>query len=109
MAEIASQYLRKGSQVYFEGKLQTRKWQDQTTGQDKYTTEVVVDFGGKMQMLGNNTGGAGKSATPNWTAPGTQTNQFSGSEQKLNQQSNQPTTPAPKFEFDDDSFETYPR
>lgn len=52
LAEIAGQYLTKGSQVYFEGKLQTRKWQDQT-GQDKYTTEVVVDFNGQMQMLDN--------------------------------------------------------
>jgi len=52
LAEVAGEYLRKGSQAYFEGKLQTRKWQDQATGQDKYTTEVVVDFGGQMQMLG---------------------------------------------------------
>ncbi len=61
LAEVAGEYLRKGSQVYFEGKLQTRKWQDQATGQDKYTTEVVVDFGGQMQMLGgrgDNAGGA---------------------------------------------------
>ena len=53
LAEIAGEYLRKGSQVYIEGKLQTRKWQDQQ-GQDKYTTEIVVDqFDGKMQMLGS--------------------------------------------------------
>ena len=53
LAEIAGQYLTKGSQVYFEGKLQTRKWQDQSTGQDKYTTEIVIDQGGGvMQMLG---------------------------------------------------------
>lgn len=52
LAEIVGEYLRKGSQVYVEGKLQTRKWQDQQ-GQDKYTTEVVVDqFSGQMQMLG---------------------------------------------------------
>src|SRR5690606_15882344 len=51
LAEIASQYLRKGSLVYFEGKLQTRKWQDQN-GQDRYTTEIIVDsFGGTMKML----------------------------------------------------------
>ncbi len=48
LAEIASQYLKKGSQVYFEGKIQTRKWQDQT-GNDKYTTEIVAN---EMQMLG---------------------------------------------------------
>ncbi len=52
LAEIVGEYLRKGSQVYVEGKLQTRKWTDQQ-GQDKYTTEIVVDqFGGQMQMLG---------------------------------------------------------
>tara|TARA_R110002049_G_scaffold255016_3_gene430533 strand:+ start:3925 stop:4545 length:621 start_codon:yes stop_codon:yes gene_type:complete len=48
LAEVAGEYLRKGSQIYVEGKLQTRKWQDQQ-GQDKYTTEVIVD---QMQMLG---------------------------------------------------------
>ncbi|AIW17517.1 single-stranded DNA-binding protein [Vibrio tubiashii] len=52
LAEVAGEYLRKGSQVYVEGQLQTRKWQDQT-GQDRYTTEVVVQgFNGVMQMLG---------------------------------------------------------
>ena len=53
LAEIAGEYLKKGSQVYLEGKLQTRKWQDQQ-GQDKYTTEIVAD---QMQMLGGRTGG----------------------------------------------------
>jgi len=52
LAEIAGKYLTKGSQVYLEGKLQTRKWQDQNTGQDRYSTEVVLDFNGVMQMLG---------------------------------------------------------
>lgn len=50
LAEIAGQYLRKGSKVYIEGALRTRKWQDQS-GQDRYTTEVVVDMNGQMQML----------------------------------------------------------
>ena len=51
VAEIAGQYLDKGSKVYVEGKLQTRKWQDQN-GQDRYTTEVVVSgFNGTLQML----------------------------------------------------------
>lgn len=58
LAEIAGQYLNKGSQVYLEGKLQTRKWQDQNTGQDRYSTEVVLDpFNGTMQMLGGRSGG----------------------------------------------------
>ncbi|CAL4325560.1 Single-stranded DNA-binding protein [Buchnera aphidicola (Neophyllaphis podocarpi)] len=56
LAEIAGDYLRKGSQVYIEGTLQTRKWQDQN-GQDRYTTEVVVNINGTMQMLGNRNSG----------------------------------------------------
>ena len=53
LADIAGQYLRKGSQVYLEGTLRTRKWQD-NSGQDRYTTEVVVQgFGGTMIMLGS--------------------------------------------------------
>lgn len=52
LAEIAGEYLRKGSQVYIEGQLQTRKWQDQS-GQERYTTEVVVNQQGAMQMLGH--------------------------------------------------------
>jgi len=55
LAEIAGEYLKKGSQIYVEGKLQTRKWQDQQ-GQDRYTTEIIVD---QMQMLGGRDGGQG--------------------------------------------------
>ena len=55
LAEIAAEYLRKGSQVYIEGKLRTRKWQGQD-GQDRYTTEIIAD---EMQMLGGRGGGAG--------------------------------------------------
>ena len=57
LAEIAAEYLRKGSQVYIEGKLRTRKWQGQD-GQDRYTTEVIAD---EMQMLGGRGGGGGGS------------------------------------------------
>jgi len=57
LAEIAAQYLTKGSQVYIEGALQTRKWQDQN-GQDRYTTEIVVQgFNGVLQMIGARQGG----------------------------------------------------
>jgi single-strand DNA-binding protein len=60
LAEVAGEYLRKGSQVYIEGQLQTRKWQDQN-GQDRYSTEVVVQgFNGVMQMLGGRQGGQGQ-------------------------------------------------
>jgi len=51
-AEIAGEYLKKGKQVYIEGRLQTRKWQDKE-GQDRYTTEIVAD---RMQMLGSREG-----------------------------------------------------
>lgn len=51
LAEVAGEYLRKGSQVYIEGQLRTRKWTD-NAGVEKYTTEVVVNVGGTMQMLG---------------------------------------------------------
>ena len=55
-AELAAQYLRKGSQIYVEGSIRTRKWQDQATGQDRYATEIRVD---QMQMLGKREGMGG--------------------------------------------------
>lgn len=55
LAEIAAQYLKKGSSVYVEGRLQTRKWQDKT-GADRYTTEIIAD---QMQMLGSRGGSGG--------------------------------------------------
>ena len=55
LAEIAQQYLKKGSQAYFEGRIQTRKWQDQS-GNDRYSTEIVAN---EMQMLGGRGGGGG--------------------------------------------------
>ncbi len=58
LAEIAGQYLRKGSQVYIEGSIRTRKWQDQQSGQDRYSTEIRVD---QMQMLGSRQGMGGPS------------------------------------------------
>ncbi|GIK35239.1 MAG: hypothetical protein AMXMBFR45_25530 [Gammaproteobacteria bacterium] len=57
LAEIAGEYLRKGSQVYIEGRLRTRKWQDKQ-GQDRYSTEIVAN---EMQMLGGKGGGMGGS------------------------------------------------
>lgn len=54
LAEIAGEYLKKGSPVYVEGRLQTRKWQDKA-GQERYTTEIVAD---RMQMLGSRGGGS---------------------------------------------------
>ena len=61
LAEIAAEYLRKGSQVYIEGKLRTRKWQDRD-GNDRWTTEIIAD---EMQMLGGRGGGGGGSMPMN--------------------------------------------
>lgn len=60
LAEIAGEYLKKGSQVYIEGSLRTRKWQDQG-GQDRYTTEIV---GSEMQMLGGRADGGSRGTAP---------------------------------------------
>jgi single-strand DNA-binding protein len=67
LAEIAGEYLKKGSQVYVEGRLQTRKWQDKD-GADKYTTEIIAD---RMQMLGSRQGmgGGEREAPPREGAP----------------------------------------
>jgi single-strand DNA-binding protein len=56
LGEIAGEYLRKGSKVYIEGSLRTRKWQDKTTGQDRYTTEIIAN---DMQMLDSKGASAG--------------------------------------------------
>ncbi|RED17157.1 single-stranded DNA-binding protein [Parasphingopyxis lamellibrachiae] len=59
LANVAERYLRKGSKVYIEGQLRTRKWQDQS-GNDRYSTEVVIDgFNGSMTMLDGRDGGGG--------------------------------------------------
>jgi len=106
LAEIAGEYLRKGSQVYVEGKLQTRKWQDKQ-GQDRYTTEVVVDgFTGVMQMLGGRAeggmGGGQRQGAP-MNAP--QQQQGGGYQQQAPQQAPQQAAPADSGfndSFDDD-------
>ena len=78
LAEIVQEYLKKGSQAYVEGRLQTRKWQD-NTGQDRYTTEIVAN---EMQMLGSQMEkAAGKIADTSETAPAPEaTEQEAGSE-----------------------------
>ncbi len=59
LARLAEQYLRKGSKVYIEGKLETRKWQDQS-GQDRYSTEVVLrPYAGELTFLDSRDGGSG--------------------------------------------------
>jgi len=66
LAEIAGEYLRKGSKVYIEGSLRTRKWQDKATGADRYTTEIVA---GEMQMLDSRGGDAGGGQAGKQPAP----------------------------------------
>ena len=92
LGEIAGEYLKKGSKVYIEGKLQTRKWQDQS-GQDRYSTEIVAD---QMQMLDgkNDNGGQNQGG-------------YGGQQQSQNQgggQQRQPAAqqPVPANDFDSD-------
>jgi single-strand DNA-binding protein len=100
LAEIAAEYLRKGSQVYIEGKIRTRKWQDKE-GQDRFTTEIIAD---EMQMLGGR-GGAGGGDFGGASQGGGGANR--GSNQGSNQGGNQggggnaPPQPGPD-DFDDD-------
>ena len=65
LAEIAGQYLKKGSQVYVEGRLRTRKWTDQS-GQEKYSTEIIAD---SMQMLGARMAGSGEESSGGRSKP----------------------------------------
>jgi len=94
LGEIAAEYLRKGSQVYVEGKLRTRKWQDKT-GNDRYTTEIIAD---NMQMVGARGGGMGGGGERGGAAAG------AGSGAPARDDYDQ--TPAPvgggKEDFDDD-------
>ncbi|WP_413285732.1 single-stranded DNA-binding protein [Vibrio sp. MA40-2] len=118
LAEVAGEYLRKGSQVYIEGQLQTRKWQDQS-GQDRYTTEVVVQgFNGVMQMLGGRQGGTqamggGQPAQQqgNWGQPQQPVQQAQAPQQpaapaqrapQQSPQQSQPQYNEPPMDFDDD-------
>ncbi|KGI61699.1 single-stranded DNA-binding protein SSB1 [Enterobacter dykesii] len=110
LAEVAGEYLRKGSQVYIEGQLRTRKWTDQS-GAEKYTTEVVVNVGGTMQMLGGRQGGGapaggGQSQQQGgWGQPQQPQggNQFSGGAQSRPQQQSAPAqSNEPPMDFDDD-------
>ncbi len=92
LAEIAGEYLKKGSKVYIEGRLQTRKWQDQS-GNDRYTTEIIAN---EMQMLDSRGGGGG--------------NQFGGGQQNQGQGQSQPSgqsnSNAPASgSFDDGGFD----
>jgi single-strand DNA-binding protein len=111
LAEIAGEYLKKGSQIYIEGKLITRKWTNKE-GQDQYTTEITLDpFNGVMQMLGskpqeNKSGGfqGGQQQAqkqPNQRQPAPQGYQ-QGYQQGQPQQAQGAPMAEPDFDFDDD-------
>lgn len=99
LAEVAGEYLRKGSQVYIEGQLRTRKWTD-NSGTDRWTTEVVVGMNGTMQMLGGRTNGT--STSGNNAQSGQQGGW--GQPQQPQQAQSAPRNPAnePPMDFDDD-------
>ena len=118
LAEVAGEYLKKGSQIYVEGKLQTRKWQDQQ-GQDRYTTEIIVDqmqmLGGRGQEGGNAGGGyqqRPQGGNQGYNQQGQQgggyqpQQQGGGYQQQQNkpqqQPQQQPPMAEPDFDFDDD-------
>ncbi len=90
LAEIAGKYLRKGSKVYLEGKLQTEKWQDKQTGEDRYTTKIVADT---MQMLGDSRNGP---AAPEDEAQAAPRGRNSYADAKSGK------APMPPADFDDD-------
>lgn len=94
LAEVAGQHLKKGAQVYVEGKLQTRKWQAQD-GSDRYTTEVLVDsFTGVLQMLGGKPQ-QGQPQQPTASQP-------QGGYSRLAQQPAPPVYNEPPIDYDDD-------
>ncbi|MFZ2290371.1 MAG: single-stranded DNA-binding protein [Halopseudomonas yangmingensis] len=94
VAEVVGEYARKGSKLYVEGRLQTREWEKD--GVKRYTTEVVVDMGGQMQLLDSRNQGSSEGMAPRQSAP------------QRPQQSQQPAPqpaaqPAPDYDsFDDD-------
>ena len=108
LGEIAGEYLKKGSKVYIEGKLQTRKWQDQQ-GNDRYSTEIVAD---QMQMLDSRGGGmgGGQGGGGGFQQQGGGQNQYGGGQQQQGsgqqfgggQPQQAPSQPAPATDFDDD-------
>ncbi|MGL5290828.1 MAG: single-stranded DNA-binding protein [Vibrionaceae bacterium] len=104
LAQVAGEYLKKGSQVYIEGQLQTRKWQDQS-GQDRYTTEIIVQgYSGVMQMLGGRAQNSGATPESQWSEPSAPA-QAAYVPQAAPQQASQ-SAPAQKYteipDFDDD-------
>ena len=105
LAEIAGEYVKKGTQVYLEGQLQTRKWQDQA-GNDRYSTEVVINaVGGTLQILGSRSGDSFNDGSQNWgqSANNTSSAPSTSRPSTTNEPAaSQPTMPEPTMDFDDD-------
>jgi single-strand DNA-binding protein len=99
LANVAERYLRKGSKVYIEGQLRTRKWQDQS-GNDRYSTEVVIDgFNGSMTMLDGRDSGGGSASEGGWSE---------GSSNDGGAQRGSSSAPAAAAAFDDDLDDDVP-
>ncbi len=108
IAEVAGEYLRKGSLVYIEGRIRTRKWQDQNN-QDRYSTEIIAD---QMQMLDSKSGGTGnfsdnqnnvsQAPQPLQAAPSQQPVASPSTQNPSNQESPNTPPPASYEDFDDD-------
>lgn len=98
LAEIMGEYLRKGSLVYISGKMQTRKWQDQS-GQDRYSTEIVIS---EMKMLGSKSDNQGQQQQGGWGQPQQPQKQQNRAPQQQAPQQAQPQYNEPPMDFDDD-------
>ncbi|WNN54793.1 single-stranded DNA-binding protein (plasmid) [Hafnia alvei] len=106
LAEIAGEYLQKASQVYIEGALQTRKWTD-TQGQERYTTEIIVNVGGTLQMLGNRrevnpTSAPQTSGQPQQATAPAAKKDSKGKKSKATAQPEPQSEEFPPMDFDDD-------
>ena len=102
LAEVAGEYLKKGSQVYVEGHLRTQKWQGQD-GQDRYTTEILAD---EMHMLGSRSGGTtnfgGDQPAGDYSAPSSKPAYQPQQPAQSNNAGNMPPSPPSYEDFDDD-------
>lgn len=101
LAEVAGEYLRKGAEVYLEGKLRTRKWTDQS-GVEKYTTEVLVGVGGTMQMLGGRQESGSQKGNAHQQSGGWGKTQTPPAGSQSQQQHKASSTNEPPPDFDDD-------
>ncbi|MCV9921194.1 single-stranded DNA-binding protein [Pseudomonas sp. BT-42-2] len=94
VAEIAGEYLRKGSQVYIEGKLQTREWEKD--GIKRYTTEIIVDMQGTMQLLGGRPQNQQQGGSDQYNQGGGNNYNQGGQQQQYNQQAPRQQAPRPQ-------------